>query len=385
MLLACAVVLAAAALRPALTAVGPLAQRMAAQGMSPLVFASLTTLPLLLFAGVGPLTRRLATRWGIERVLAAALLAIAAGCALRWPGSTPLLLTGTAALGAGIVVANILLPSLVKSRFPDNVGAVTGLYTGTMALAGAAAAAAAVPLAGTSLGWSGSLGVWALPAAVAALAWVPHARGVRRTPPPAPGAASPTLFRSRLAWQITGYFAATALGFYICTAYLPKVLADRGLSEDTAGAGLATGLLLGAATATAVPAVAMRLRSPRGAVGILSAAQAAGAIGLLTTGGSAAAAFGILLLTAVSGAFALCFVLFTTRAPDPATATRLSAMAQSTGYLIGALGPLMFGTAHTLTGTWNAPLALLLAMVAAATPLGLAAGRSRRTLWPRTP
>ena len=65
-----------------------------------------------------------------------------------------------------------------------------GVYT--MAVSGAAAVAAglAVPLAGASgLGWRGALGAWAVPAAVAALAWLPRLRGHTRPPDAAARAA----------------------------------------------------------------------------------------------------------------------------------------------------------------------------------------------------
>jgi CP family cyanate transporter-like MFS transporter len=52
-------------------------------------------------------------------------------------------------------------------------------------------------------------------------------------------------------------------------------------------------------------------------------------------------------------------------------------MAQSGGYLLAALGPLLVGTLHDLTGSWTASLCLLLALLVPQLTSGLAAGRAR--------
>jgi len=55
-------------------------------------------------------------------------------------------------------------------------------------------------------------------------------------------------------------------------------------------------------------------------------------------------------------------------------------MSQSVGYVIAALGPVAFGALHSLTGDWLASLALVLAVLAALTVVGVFAGRDRFVL-----
>ena len=68
------------------------------------------------------------------------------------------------------------------------------------------------------------------------------------------------------------------------------------------------------------------------------------------------------------------FVLRTSQVEDTA---RLSAMAQSIGYLICAAGPLLFGLVHDLTNTWSVPLVMLLLFLVPQLIMGMLAGRAR--------
>ncbi len=75
------------------------------------------------------------------------------------------------------------------------------------------------------------------------------------------------------------------------------------------------------------------------------------AVGLIGLGGGATV---VLALAAISA-----------RAADAPTAAALSGMAQAVGYLAAAVGPVVFGALHSLTGGWVVPLSAL-ALVAVA-------------------
>ena len=94
----------------------------------------LTTLPLLAFALISPLAAPVARRFGMERSLFAALLLICAGIAIRSLPSPYLLFGGTAVIGGGIALGNVVLPGLIKRDFPDN-----GSCSGTQHMDGRAA------------------------------------------------------------------------------------------------------------------------------------------------------------------------------------------------------------------------------------------------------
>jgi CP family cyanate transporter-like MFS transporter len=99
-LLVSGIVLLAANLRTALTSVAPLIGEIRTDtGISNGAAGLLTTLPLLAFGVLSPVVPWLARRFGVERLLLASLLVLAAGILLRSAGVAALFL-GTAVLGA---------------------------------------------------------------------------------------------------------------------------------------------------------------------------------------------------------------------------------------------------------------------------------------------
>ena len=88
----------------------------------------------------------LARRFGEERVLLASLLLLAAGLLAR--GALPglLLFPGTVLAGAAIALMNVLLPSLVKRRRPDQAGLLIGVYLLSLAAGAILGSLIAVPV-----------------------------------------------------------------------------------------------------------------------------------------------------------------------------------------------------------------------------------------------
>jgi MFS transporter, CP family, cyanate transporter len=231
--------LLAANLRPALTSVGPVLEAIRSSlGLSGAATGLLSTLPLLIFASFSPLAR-LGDVFGIERTLAGCLALEVAGIALRSQGSIAALFGGTAIFAAGIGVANVLVPSVIKRDFPHRVGSMTTAYVMAMTLTGAVATGLAVPLS-THLagGWRSSLAIWAVFAALALLCWLPETRKANApiaAQRPDDGAAATPIWRSAMAWQVTVFMGLQFLIYYVTIGWMPLFLADHGASAAEAG------------------------------------------------------------------------------------------------------------------------------------------------------
>lgn len=178
-----AVLLLAANLRPPVVGVAPLVDQAREElGVSSGVAGLLTSLPVLCFGLLAPVAPRLARRWGLERLLVAALLVLAAGTALRLVGVLAVILAGSVLVGTAIVEGNVSLPTLVKRDFPHRTGAMTGAYSMVLTGGGVLAAAVTVPLQRlTGLDWRLTLGLWGLLTVATLVVWVPRDR--RRTVP----------------------------------------------------------------------------------------------------------------------------------------------------------------------------------------------------------
>ncbi|MFI8195968.1 CynX/NimT family MFS transporter [Streptomyces sp. NPDC085942] len=384
-LIAVGLVLAALNLRPAITSLGALLEEVRdGLHMSGSVAGVLTSVPPLCFAVFGVTAPRLARRFGAGAVVCAGMAAIAVGLVVRpYIGSTAGFLAASALALMGIAVSNILMPVIVKRWFPDRVGSMTGLYSMALALGTALAAALTVPVTGALGGnWRTGLAVWAALAAAAVLPWVVLVRD--RTPAPAPaasaapGAEAPDLriTRSRTAWALACFFGLQATAAYITMGWMPQIFRDAGVSAGTAGLLLAVTMAMGVPLAFVIPRAASRLRQQGPIVVALGMCGLIGYSGLYLAPAAGAWAWALLLGVA-NCAFPLALPMIGMRARTGAGVVRLSAFAQSTGYLLSIPGPLLVGVLYQHSGGWGLPIALMAGLMIPQMAAGVLAGRNR--------
>jgi MFS transporter, CP family, cyanate transporter len=335
----------------------------------------LTSAPILCFGLLAPLAPVLVRRLGAERILFLALVPLVVGLLVRADSSVTALFAGTLLAGAGIAVANVVVPSVVKGRF-RRVGLMTGIYVATLGAGAALAAGLTVPIE-RALGWELALALWALPAAAAA-AVLGLALFRDRGPVTARGGSGDAvaLLGDRVAWVVTLYFGLQSLLFYVVLAWLPSILRDSGLGAGGAGALLALFALGGIPPSLVVPIVATRMRDQRALAAGVAAVEAVAVVGLLAAP-DAAALWVFLFAIGQGAAFSLALTVIILRAPDSKRAAELSGMAQAIGYVLAALGPVAIGALHDWSGGWNLPLVVLLALTAPLAAAGVAAGRAR--------
>ncbi|MGG2458653.1 CynX/NimT family MFS transporter [Streptomyces sp. RGM 3693] len=376
------VVLLALNLRPALVAVSPLVGTIRSDsGMSAAATSLLTALPLLCFGLLAPLAPRLGRRFGMERSLLGTMVLICLGTGLRLLDSVVALFAGTVVIGAGIAVANVLLPGLIKRDFPAKAGLMTGLYS--MSLFGGAALAAGVTVPvqqAAGLSWQATLACWGVLALLALVLWLPQLRNRSQVGEAAARqAAHPVrgLWRSPLAWQVTGYMGLQSLSYYAAAAWLPTMLKDAGLSAGDAGWMLSFSSLLGIAGSFLAPViVGRRLRA--GTLAALGAVLcAAGFVGIWAAPVGGAYLWMTLLGLGQGAAISLALLFIVQRAPDTRHTAQLSSMAQCFGYVLAATGPAVLGAVHDASGAWTVPLAVLLVLLVPQVAMGFGAARPR--------
>ncbi len=406
-LLTAGIIVLAINMRAAITSLPPIFPELhGALHLSAASQSVLAAIPVLCFGLFSGIAAPLSRAFGEERVLGVALVLLAAGLVVRGAAPSALLLPGTVIAGSAIALMNVLLPSLVKRRRPERAGLLIGLYLMSLSTGAIVASLIAVPVyqaAGGSAAVRLSLGMWALPALIAAAVWLPQLR--YRTEPglvePAvaePAAAEPVageagaggsgaaggagrrrsvLARTPLAWQVTAFMGLQSLTYYATLSWFPTIFRDRGMSAVHAGTLLAVMNLGNAVAALLIPVLAHRRPDQR----LLAL------VAMICTGaGLAGAAFGplgtatpfVFLLGLGQGASLGLAIFYTmARSPDPVTAASLSAFAQSIGYLLASLGPLLLGLLHTATGGWNVPVWVLLGIVVLQLVSGWLAGRAR--------
>ncbi|SAL40971.1 major facilitator transporter [Caballeronia sordidicola] len=372
------ILLIAANLRAPFTGVAPLLGMIRANaGMTATEAGMLITLPLLAFAIVSPFAAGVAREYGLERSLFAALVLIGAGIALRSAGAVWCLYLGTAIIGGGIALGNVLLPSLLKRDFPDKTVTLTSAYALTMGVGAAIASVIAIPLAHLfNSEWRLVIGVLIVLPVVAALIWLPQLRN--RTSPAKDTATPPhggEVWRSALAWQVTLFLGLNSFVYYVAVSWLPAILHDAGFSSDKAGS--LHGVLQ---LATAVPGLLLlpivrKMKDQRMAAFIASIISMVGLFGLLLV--PALAMLWIIFFGLGAGAAIILGLAFVSlRASSSHQAAALSGMSQCVGYLLAAAGPPLVGRLHDASGNWTAALAICAALCLVMALLGLLAGRA---------
>ncbi|MFF9068887.1 CynX/NimT family MFS transporter [Streptomyces sp. NPDC014891] len=375
-------VLAALNLRPAITSLGALLEEVSADlHMSGTVAGVLTSVPPLCFAVFGITAPRLARRFGPAAVVCAGMAAIFAGLVLRpFAGGTVGFLAASALALMGIAVSNVLMPVIVKRYFPDRIGSMTGLYSMALALGTSVAAAATVPMTAALGGdWRIGLGVWAAVAALAVLPWIPLVRDRERAAAPSAATAeapAPRVTRSRTAWALGCYFGLQATGAYITMGWMPQIFRDAGVPASTAGVLLAVTMVMGVPLAFVIPRLATRMKNQGPIVVALGLCGLAGYTGLFLAP-SAGAWFWAVLLGVSNCSFPLALTMIGMRSRTGAGVVRLSAFAQSVGYLISIPGPLLVGVLYQHSGGWALPIALMGGLMVPQMIIGTLAGRDR--------
>jgi CP family cyanate transporter-like MFS transporter len=370
------VVLVALNLRIAVASVSPILDLVRADvALSATEAGLLGTIPVVSFAAFGSVTPVLARRVGLEPLLIAAMLLSVTGEIVRSGTSTAAGFLGWSVIAlAGMGMGNVLLPPVVKRYFPDRIGVVTSVYSVTMSFSTAVPALLAVPVA-ERLGWRASLSVWAAVGVLAAIPWVvvivrsAAARSalgglLRRGPATTPALTSRhrqggRVWRSPLAWGMAVTFAMNSLDSYAMFAWLPQILIDGGTSPHAAGVWLSVFAILGLPPALVAPIAAARMKNPIPLVVVFVTCWAVSYVGLLVAPGGPVGLW-VVLGGLGPGAFPVLLALINLRTRTSAGAASLSGFTQGVGYAIAGTGPLLIGVLYDATGSWTAPLLLLL-------------------------
>lgn len=380
-LLLAGILLIASNLRAPLTSVGSLIPAIRdSLGVSNTVIGTITTLPLIAFALISPISPKLANRFGMERTILFSMVILAVGIGLRSVTGVSTLFIGTALIGVAISFGNVLLPGLIKLTFPFRIGLLTGLYAVCMNIFGALASGVSVPLSNINmLGWQGALGIWIVLTLVAIGVWMPQAKHPTSLPDYDSGEEKEKVnfWKSPTAWQITVFMGVQSLMFYTLLTWLPDILITKGFSSSDAGWMLSVMQFALIPMTFVMPVIAGKMKNQM-LLGMLTGLLfILGVLGLLQ--GSTIAVFISIILWGVAcgSAFSLSMMFFTLRTKDAYAASDLSGMAQSIGYLLAAIGPVLFGSLYDLSGGWNMPLFVLLVGGAIILLCGLLAGRDK--------
>jgi CP family cyanate transporter-like MFS transporter len=192
------------------------------------------------------------------------------------------------------------------------------------------------------------------------------------------GSSSAQMWRSPLAWQIAIFMGFQSFLFYVTISWLPEILHSQGMSMATAGWMLSIMQLVGLPFSFFIPVLAGRFQSQKAIALILSMCSIIGYGGLLL-----GSSYPILILSiifigiALGGIFPLSLTYIGLRTKNARQAAELSGMAQSSGYILAAVGPFFIGFLFDKTQLWTIPLSALILISVVVMVFGMLSGRNR--------
>ncbi|MCO6504442.1 MAG: MFS transporter [Snodgrassella sp.] len=377
-----AIIALAFVLRGPLTGVGPLLQNIQHQfKLSGFLAGLLTTVPLITFGIFSVLIPRLAARWGAEKMVFFAVWLLMLGLLIRCSGGLYPLYTGTALLSLAIAVGNVLIPSMVKRYFPLKVGLMTALYALVMNIGGAAGSGLSAPMAQQyQWGWRSALLVWVIPALLAMVTWwLPFK--VANSSPKSEMQTRPVsgnLWRNPLAWQITLFMGLQSFLFYSTVSWLPQIVAEAGVSAAECGGWLGIMQLVMIPANLLIPIYAARLKQQQWIGGMCGIVLLIAIFLLISPWRSCYLPAVLLLGLGISSAFCLSMMFFNLRSNNMTEGVLLSGMAQTCGYLLAAIGPVLMGALYDMLGSWIPSLCLMIIAAFIITFAGWKAGQDHK-------
>jgi CP family cyanate transporter-like MFS transporter len=372
-----AILFVALNLRGAITCVGPLLNLIQEEfGLSSTAAGVLTSLPLFAFGFISPYAAPLARRLGMELCILLAMVLLLLGLGLRYLPNTALLYLGTAVIGAGIAIGNVLLPGLLRRDYPERLAFVTALFTMVLVSVGGIGSGLSIPLYELG-GWRFSLLAWALPALLALVVWLPELRhNVKASP--TPEVAKLSLWRNPLAWQVSLLMGSQSSAFYVMIAWFPSLMADlQGLSAARSGWLLFVYQIFVLLSVMLVPLLVRRLADQRWIGAACALCIMSGFLGLYLAPAQVMSWMVIMGLGG-GGSLVLTMTLFGLRTNTVSETVALSGMAQAVGYLMAALLPIIIGFIHDQSGGWDLPLVVMLLISALQTAMGYLSGLPRK-------
>jgi CP family cyanate transporter-like MFS transporter len=371
--------LAAINLRPGITSLAPMIERIAHDlGLGRGVISLTTALPVLCMGLLAPLAPRLAARYGIERTITACLGLLGAALLLRIGGrNSTLLIASAACLGMAIAIIGPLMAGFIKRQFKEHSGRIVGWYSLSMAIGGTGGAVLTVPLAaGFGDSWALGLTFWAVPALVAFMLWLAIPNVVEPVSSQSQGGLP---WGQKRAWLITVFFSLQAGTFYALATWLVARYTEAGLTPLRSNTLFSLFMMVGLPAAFFIPWMASRFQS-RHRILMVCGGVATVSLALVTFAPLFVPELWAMLLgVALTGSFSLSLVLPMHEAESPMAVSRWTAMMLCAGYCLACTAPVLAGVGRDLGGSYVLPFSILTSMTASMSALAWLLGRTRRS------
>lgn len=363
-------------LRAPITSLGPIIEPIKnAYNINSALGGLLTSLPLIAFGSVSFLV----AYFSPIRAIVVGIVLIIVGEIYRSFGGSAGLFVGMALLGSGIAIANVLLPSFIKEKFPHKIAFMMGIYSLMLNLSGIFGIFLALPLLAI-LGLKYSLLVWLPFALLAFVVYIPQMRNGRLLRIAKRQKSKINVFTQISAWKITAFMGTQSFIAYAMFAWLALIASEMGYGSAFGANILLLAQIIAIPVGFVAPVILGRIQKAYRAVymACLCGLYVVGFACMLWWHSKFGIIFGATCIgISMGGVFAIALLFISTKSATSLIAGKLSSMAQGFGYLIASTSPFIIGLLHDYFESFTQALYLLLFMGALVSILGFIAYKAK--------
>ncbi|WP_460141236.1 MFS transporter [Pseudomonas sp. S2_E01] len=356
------------ALRPAIISVGPILLLIQQHfHLSYTQAALLTSIPDVCMGVFALMVPNLARRFGIDRCVVVALLLLGVATLLRAVSPNAFfLLASTFAASVGIAIAGAMTGGWIKTHFPHRAALFMGIYAAGLSVGATLAALFSAPLAELTQSWRISAGAWSVLCltAVASWIWMTRTFATPATAAQARPALSTRLpWRTPQAWWVALNFGAGQFVVYALFAWMAPAATEAALSTWSAGTLLGTFTAVFAVASVCAGLIPGKAHDRRGLLG------GSTVLATLAVGGMAffphawPILYVVLAAIGLGMGFTVAMTLPLDNAANAEQAGLWTVFMLFIGYLVAALGPLLFGALRDYSGHFGPAYTMLFAVL----------------------
>ena len=339
------VIIVAFNLRAPITAVGPIIDIIKDKYyLNSTVAGILTSLPLIAFGSISFIMGYFSP----IRAIVFGIFLIFLGEIIRSYFGVYGLFLGMLAMGCGIAIANVLLPSFIKEKFPKKMASIMGIYSLVLSISSIMGIALAIPLLSV-FDLAGAMFFWAIFSFVALVVYYPQAKNGRFFRIKKKAHKKINLFINLTTWKITLFMGFQSFLAYSLFFWYVQIVVEKGFDKEFSTSMVLFAQLVAAPVSLFGPLLLGKLRQN------LHTFYIAGLCSMYVI------AFGMLFIfdSKISiiisafimgfpwgGVFGIALLFIAQKSSNAQIAARLSALAQGFGYLIAAQGQWIIGFLH---------------------------------------
>lgn len=339
------VVIVAFNLRAPITAIGPMIDVIKdAYDLNSTFAGVLTSLPLIAFGSISFIVGYFSP----IRAIIVGIFLIFIGEILRSYTGIYGLFLGMLGIGCGIAIANVLLPSFIKEKFPKKIASMMGVYSLILSISSIVGVALAIPLLSV-FDLAGAMVFWAVFSFVALVVYYPQAKNGRFFRAKKKSSKKINLFTNATTWKITLFMGFQSFLAYSLFFWYVQIVVEKGFDKEFATNMVLFAQLVAAPVSLFGPLLLGKLRQNLHTfyIASLCSMYVIAFVMLFTFDSKISIIISAFIMGFPwGGVFGIALLFIAQKSSSTQVAARLSALAQGFGYLIAAQGQWIIGFLH---------------------------------------